>query len=203
MRKILSFCILFLVTLTAQATPVRWELNDIQFVDVGVNLNPVTGSFIYDADTQAVSNVSFSGIPTLGIGSDFSLLYGFDLSGDGSSIVFTESAVASTSELKAYSGAAMLLGFTSRLTNSGGVTTLLEGIGPGPLLDNASNSAFCSDGIDSCLALGIYNVTSYESLGYAGGTIVGSAVPVPATAWLLGSALAGLGWVRRKSLSNH
>ena len=42
------------------------------------------------------------------------------------------------------------------------------------------------------------NVTHYESLGYWGGEIVGSVVPVPAAVWLFGSALAGLGWIRRK-----
>jgi len=187
---------LLLVTLTTQASPVRWELSDIRFVDGGANLNLVTGSFIYDADTQAVSAVSFSGLPSYG--PDYNLLYGIDISGDGSSILFTEQAVASIAELDTYSGEAMVLGFTNRLTNTGGFTTLLEGIGPGSLIDNGSNNANCQDGIDSCMTYGIYNVTHYESLGYWGGEIVGSVVPVPAAVWLFGSALAGLGWIRRK-----
>ncbi|MCP4833046.1 MAG: VPLPA-CTERM sorting domain-containing protein, partial [Gammaproteobacteria bacterium] len=28
--------------------------------------------------------------------------------------------------------------------------------------------------------------------------VVGAAVPIPAAVWLFGSALAGLGWIRRK-----
>jgi hypothetical protein len=34
--------------------------------------------------------------------------------------------------------------------------------------------------------------------GYADNIVVGAAVPVPAAVWLFGSALAGLGWMRRK-----
>jgi len=199
MPKVLMSCVLLFVTMAAQAAPVEWELNNIQLMDPGLELNLVTGSFIYEADTQAITNVNFSGLPESGRAYD--LLYGIDVTGDGSSIVFTESAVASVSELSAYSGVAMLFGLTDALTNSGGVTTLLEGEGPGPLalLDNPSSIAGCIDGIDNCqFTFGVYTTLDYQVGPYTGGTLVGTVVPVPAAVWLFSSALAGLGWVKRK-----
>jgi hypothetical protein len=44
--------------------------------------------------------------------------------------------------------------------------------------------------IDSCVP--------YDNYLWAGANFKVSAVPVPAAVWLLGSALAGLGWLRRK-----
>jgi hypothetical protein len=41
--------------------------------------------------------------------------------------------------------------------------------------------------------------TSTSDLGYMGlDNVVASIVPIPAAGWLFGSALAGLGWIRRK-----
>jgi hypothetical protein len=47
---------------------------------------------------------------------------------------------------------------------------------------------------------GTFSVTGTEAIPYASSVISGSisAVPVPAALWLFGSALAGLGWLRRK-----
>jgi len=201
MRKSLASCVLLLVSLTAQAALVDWELNNIQMLDPGLDLHLVTGGFSYDADTLAVSDVGFSADPLSSVGYVADLHYGIDVTGDGSSIVFTETALASVAELNTYTGVAMLFGFVDALTNSGGVTTLLEGDGPGPitLLDNPSVLSGCQNGIDNCqFTLGVYTSVDYQGLVYNGGTLVGSAVPIPAAVWLFGSALAGLGWMRRK-----
>lgn len=99
---------------------------------------------------------------------------GTDVSASGTQIVFD--GVSST---------VLVLEFTSALTNAGGVIDLVWGDAPGTggLLDNGSQEC-----VGSCLTL----------LGAGGGTISGSVVPIPAAAWLFGSALAGLGWIRKK-----
>jgi hypothetical protein len=87
----------------------------------------------------------------------------------------------------------------------------LEGFGGTVCATKASDStSFC--GVTTDLGTGdwlnIASVSLYEE-GYwfgapisVGGSIdnivVGAAVPVPAAVWLFGSALAGLGWMRRK-----
>ena len=48
-----------------------------------------------------------------------------------------------------------------------------------------------------------YNSSSspFQSVISVDNLMVGSPVPVPAAVWLFGSALAGLGWVRRKRIT--
>jgi hypothetical protein len=196
MRNALVAMVCLLLSAASQAAPVEWELNNIQMWDPGYNLDLLSGSFIYDADTHAVTSIGFSGAtivnPTV-------LTHGFDVYGDGSAIVFTETVVSSELELSSYVGSAMIFGFTDALTNAGGVTTLVEGEGPGPLtlLDNPSSMAGCWAG-DECHAYGVYFLLDQEDYVYTGGTLVGTVVPIPAAVWLFGSALAGLGWMRRK-----
>jgi len=67
------------------------------------------------ADSQLGSGVSISGLPASG-----TLSHGFDVSGDGSSIYFLESALTSVAELEAYTGFVMLMTFTYSLANAGG-----------------------------------------------------------------------------------
>ena len=57
--------------------------------------------------------------------------------------------------------------------------------------ENASN------GVDSTL-VEITSPSGSGGVSYDGTTLSASAVPVPAAAWLFGSALLGLGVVRRK-----
>jgi hypothetical protein len=73
------------------------------------------------------------------------------------------------------------------LAGGGGTSLLGVPVGPGDWL-NLTSVTFYAEG---------------NGFGFGGGTveldnIVVSAVPIPAAVWLFGSALAGLGWMRRK-----
>ena len=103
MNKFLIFFSVLFLSSTVHAIPVQWDMNNIQLWDPGLNLNPLTGPFIYDADIQLVSGVSITGLPAIA-GSTGALDYGFDFSGDESSIYFLQSAVTSEAELEAHTG---------------------------------------------------------------------------------------------------
>jgi len=168
MKKIIG-ALCFILTTSVQAAPVTWTLNDVGFDDGEI----LEGSFTFDADTNSYSNV---------------YIYSSDYSYAGYSdtalppFVIWNSIYSSSNENylggeTAYDFVGLFildLRFDSALTNAGGSVSLLP--------------------------------TSYEGL-YQGefvaferavvsGTL--SAVPIPAPAWLFGSALAGLGWMRRK-----
>jgi len=188
MRFIALTAFLFTLSTRVLAAPVEWTLTNIEFLSPGGYL-PVTGSFTFDADTLAVTDVSLSYY----LADHF--LYGVDVSGNGSMIVFTTAAVATVTDLDNYTGAAMVLGFTSALTNAGGERFLVQAPEAPPtslnLLDNPSQVLGCSAGIDNCgYPLGVYFTPT--------GSVVASVVPIPAAAWLFGSALVGLGWLKRK-----
>lgn len=129
-----------------------------------------SGSFTYDADTNFYSNI------------DIVTTSGTSFGGAAYDVV-NDFAPNSSDFLVAiivpFSGApALQLGFATQLTNVGGVVTI----------DYAVESQ-CGDGCE-------IPVSDYRSI--SSGQI--SAVPVPAAVWLFGSALAGLGWLRRKQV---
>ena len=68
------------------------------------------------------------------------------------------------------------------------VTGLFETLSPGIGWDNLASVSFAIDTTNNYSDL---NIPLFDN-------IVVSAVPVPAAVWLFGSALAGLGWIRRK-----
>lgn len=74
-------------------------------------------------------------------------------------------------------GIYLMLDFASPLTNSGGVINLLTGWGTGLRFTSG--------------------VGGYE-YSVVSGSVIANVVPIPAAVWLFGSALAALGWVRRK-----
>ena len=84
---------------------------------------------------------------------------------------------ASNLEVDGFNGSAMThyIAFDTPLTNAGGIVTFTGFI----YSEDACgfNGGFCAD---------------------LSGQVVANVVPVPAAAWLFGSALAGLGWLRRK-----
>lgn len=73
--------------------------------------------------------------------------------------------------------------------------------------DNGCGSADGSFSGSGYLEAGTYNLNAFAAM-YSGGSSSGgsnsnfnasfSAVPIPAAVWLFGSALAGLGWLRRR-----
>jgi len=172
MRLLIIFMILF--SGAAQAIPVTWTLQDVVFDDGG----SASGFFIYDADLDLYSSVNI----TTTSGSDLS----------GESYLYPKgvfagpfSLVATAQDVPDLTGVASIALFYNPgvLTNSGGTRSLVEG---------SSRESFCAD--PDC-NIGVGEPNSRDIIA---GSI--SAVPVPAAVWLFGSALAGLGWLRRKQI---
>jgi hypothetical protein len=160
------------------ATPVTWYVQDAVLDDGGV----ATGYFVYDADSGIYLDYALETTA----GSEFT-----GASWGGGDIVFYEPTQLRLAKLgycdpleiqcPGYNGEqGLLLGFDASLTNAGGVI----GLGGGEFT--------CGD--DSCEVVG-GPVRSFIS-----GSV--SSVPIPAAVWLFGSALAGLGWLRRRKPSN-
>ena len=89
--------------------------------------------------------------------------------------------------------------FSSSLTNAGVTTAPVNGHIP-PDFGGLSRTEYgnCSDVFSDCGITGVYAIDQFEGVVYNGGTLEGTVVPIPAAAWLFGSALAGLGWMRPK-----
>jgi len=86
----------------------------------------------------------------------------------------------------------VLFGVEVTGTTAGGQTvTLSTPLGTGDWL-NLQNVFFYADNQTGSFAPAI--AVQLDNI------VVGAAVPIPAAVWLFGSALAGLGWVRRKSV---
>ena len=168
---------LFLLALSAQAAPVTWTLDGVVFA----NGNTATGAFNYDADTNIYSEVS---IQTSGGGSYGSL--GFSVWGGGSpnitGFIQADSLPDATDE------PVFILAFTESLTNTGGTIALSLSFATG----QPSAIATCSD--PAC-----QSASAPPGLAVTSGSV--TAVPLPAAVWLFGSALAGLGWMRRKQIT--
>ena len=127
-----------------------------------------SGTFTYDADTNMYSSIDI--VTTAGSGSAGAPYISVidDAPNDSTYVAVMVYPLEGSHMLE--------LSFADSLTNAGG-TIAIDGYG----------ESLCGQ---ECMfpVLGLRQIS--------GGQI--SAVPVPATAWLLGSALAGLGWVRRK-----
>ena len=185
------------LSLNAAAAPVTWVLDGVTFASSEVQ-GPgpydgvATGRFTYDADTNTYSDVS---ITTTGSG-----IWGTDNCGDsalcGTYIRATDlyAPLTATSlqitptasdpiDSTGYYG--ISLQFVSALTNAGGTVQLFTAGG-------TDGEGICKN--SDCLPEGAAGVTAFR--GFSGGSV--SAIPVPAAVWLFGSALAGLGWMRRK-----
>lgn len=155
---------------SASTVPVVWTLVDGLLDDGGT----ASGSFIYDADTNTFSaiNLVTTGGSVLG-GGTFSVL----LEGDATAAAFVPAGDLD--------GATLLqLVFSVPLTNDGTLVLLAD-----PFFPPASSfEAICGDG---CLA-------ATFGRSFVDGALLGTPVPVPAAAWLLGGALGVLPLVRRR-----
>lgn len=201
--KILSRTILgaalSVFALASNATPITWVLKGVTFASSEVlGAGPfdgvASGIFTFDADTNTYSNVN---ITTTGTG-----IWGTDNCSDtvlcGPYIRATNLYTASTAlslqvtptltdpaDATGYYGVS--LQFMTALTNAGG-TVLLNTAG------GSDGEGVCKTA--DCSPRGAAGVTAFR--GFSGGSV--SAVPVPATIWLVGSVLLGLCGIRRRKV---
>ena len=128
----------------------------------------LTGSFIYDADLDSYSALSIT-YSSPNPGAEN--LFG----GTETSVLNGDSIFLSTAgyDTGVATQAFMDFVWAENLTNAGGTVN----IGSGSVTN-------------------VYTQTYTDTV--VAGSIVASAVPIPAAAWLFGSALAGLGWLRRR-----
>ena len=197
LKKTLALVGLSILTLSANAAPVTWVLNDVTFASAEV-MGPgpydgtASGSFTYDADTNIYSNVN---ITTTGSG-----VWGTDNCGDSdlcgayiratnlyAPLTATSLQITPTSsdplDSTGYYG--ISLQFESALTNAGGTVQLYTAGG-------TDGEGVCK--YSDCLPEGAAGVTAFR--GFSGGSV--SSIPIPAAAWLFGSALIGLAGIKRK-----
>lgn len=156
----------------AQASPVHWVLNGVQFTDGST----ATGSFDFDAATTTYSNVSIttSTNSTTYLTTDLATVFGLDATG----INLIDNFVSGGNN----SGSAILnLDFVSALTDAGGVVGITIGF---PSFEGSCLAANCGSG-----------TILRESV--RGGSVVGTAIPEPGVLSLVGLSLAGLALTRR------
>ncbi|MGI9317873.1 MAG: VPLPA-CTERM sorting domain-containing protein [bacterium] len=196
-------CLLSLLfSVCANAVPVKWELVDVRlysytyFDGLGLDFIEITGSFIYDADkayNERFTDVHITG----GALSDYTHA---TVNRDGAPNDKTAAFFENDSYSYWDAPNVLNLGFQEALTNAGGTVLLYpanylypELYGPGERICDEPESLGCG-------GPGTYNNVNGVGDGFGGnvGYVVGSAVPIPAAVWLFGSALVGLGWLRRK-----
>lgn len=167
-QKPLAAVAVFLFMSSAGAVPVVWQLNDVTIADGSI----ATGTFTFDADTSTYSNISITSTGTNGWGSFYDQI--------------APGAVSLADQVGFNDGGTFFFGliFDTGLTNSGGNV----GIYVSPGAYGASLEATC---VFECQ---FPDPETFRSI--TGGYV--SAVPLPAAVWLFGSALAGLGWMRKK-----
>jgi hypothetical protein len=159
------------------AAPLVWTLDGITFDDGGA----ASGQFTYDADTNTYSAISITtwawidgggrdGPPMPPIWDAVMTYADGDVTSSGADrLSFSAPNIGERYYLSRFS-----LDFQDALTNGGGVVSL----------DTSSEDLIVDDRV---LVHRAGNVGSV------------STVPIPASVWLFGSALAGLGWMRRRS----
>ena len=127
-----------------------------------------SGTFSYDASTNTYSNIDIITTAGIDFGGAAYLSVAYFAPNDSDFLA----AIVYPAE----GAPALELTFAAPLTNAGG-TIAIDGLG----------ESLCGP---ECMypTVRLRDITSGQI----------SAVPVPAAAWLFGSALAGLGWLRRK-----
>jgi len=172
MKKLMGI-IFFFACLPAWAIPVQWTLSDVTFDD-GETLE---GGFTYDASTDTYSDVYIYASDLPFVGYSDSALPPFVLWNN--LLDSTATNLSAETAYDFYGWFELNLEFSSALQNAGGIINLLP-------TSSEINYGCCIE-------------SPFYQRYIVAGTV--SAVPVPAAAWLFGSALAGLGWMRRKQIT--
>jgi hypothetical protein len=161
----------------AAASPIQWTLTDVLFEDGGT----ASGSFIYDADTNAFSAIAINTSGgTLAPPATYTAVI-FGTAGDAALVPAAGPDLTGASLLQ--------LVFQFPLTNAGGLVFLVD-----PFFPTASSFE------GGCLNAACTSV-DFGRLMVDGGIIgtPASVVPLPAAAWLLGPALGLLAALRRRA----
>lgn len=160
----------------AGASPIQWTLADVLFEDGAT----ASGSFIYDADTDTFSDILVT--TTAGAFAPAAVYTSLVVGGPGDAVLTPAGGDLT-------GAGALQLVFYFPLTNAGGIVPLVDLF----FLQFSSYEGACVDA--AC------NTIDFARL-MVDGVVIGApapVVPVPAAAWLLGSALAGLGMLRRRA----
>ena len=173
MKRVLLTFVLSIVVSPAVAAPVTWVLNDVIFPDGGT----ASGYFVFDRDPNAIDGDYLEISISTTAGTDAP---GRNYVGHDSFRSAPIQLVALDSADEAQAQWVLLLAFDSPLDDSGGVRSLVS-----------IQEAMC--GSPTCVPVDQIARSAENSSA----TI--SAVPVPAAAWLFGSALGLLGWMKRRT----
>jgi len=173
--RIFQLAILLVLPFAAQSAQVTWYLQDVQFEDGGT----VEGHFSYNSDSNSYEEYFYTTDGSILTGGSYE--WG-DLSNGNTIIEDLSDAdnllVTRWDDFYFLEGEAISLTFSSSLTNGGGTVA----VGGSEFLCNGTTVDICTT----------FSPSRSIISGYA------TTVPIPAAVWLFGSALAGLGWIRRK-----
>ena len=213
MRNLFLLFLLFAAT-PVLAVPVQWTFQDV-VLDDGATL---TGSFIFDEDSDAVKIVYDTWQQTFY--TDIQIETAFPSNGEPKNLD-NQLFYDETGLFEGSAGESLAYYTEPEPLPSDGPLFVQDGI----LFSTVQDSGYCTSSdnyycdrylnLDFSSSLtnagGIVGVTGsetvdgffYGALGFntrsiVSGTLVGTVVPLPAAVWLFASALAGLGWMRRK-----
>jgi hypothetical protein len=173
--RVTACMLLLLFAPLAYALPVTWHLVDVQ-IDQGYFIE---GSYTYDADLNVFTNVAIETLATPWGNSSFDIACSeIELPcGDiGDILVFQDSGSLTPAPV-------LYLELEGSMSNAGGSLQISIGCFGEPTCPDASNS---------------YLIDPWFSRNEIVSGYVVAAVPIPAAVWLFGSALAAVGWMRRK-----
>ena len=171
--------VLFLFAQASMAVPMTWTFTDA-YLSNGAQ---IAGSFVFDADTPGAGGYDDVSVTVF----DDTVFTDFNVPGaatvwstsDADELTLRCGPGCEPNDWDVYS---LNLQFAGALTNSGGNVGLSGG----------QFSVSYTDPYDP------YN-DYYYFFDVVSGSVSASVVPIPAAAWLFGSALLGLGWLRRAS----